>query len=97
MNPKDRSKNKSKAGIYMLTTVTARTIAYACVQVRYDLDCIYLFSNSRKTYIALSNMKQWGPSAGLFHLDEFYENIVSMLEDNADTPWVQETLEWWNG
>jgi hypothetical protein len=41
-------------------------------------------------------MKQWGPSARLFYLDEFYENVVSMLEDHADTSWVKETFEWWN-
>lgn len=41
-------------------------------------------------------MKQWGPSANLFFLDEFYNYIVSIFEDNADTPWVKETLGWWN-
>ena len=41
-------------------------------------------------------MKQWGPSADLFHLDEFYEDIVSMFEDNIDDPWVKGTLQWWN-
>lgn len=41
-------------------------------------------------------MKQWGPSANLFYLDDFYESIVSMFEDNADTPWIKETLNWWN-
>jgi hypothetical protein len=96
MNPKDHSKNKSKAGIYALTAVTARTIAYACVQASYDFDRNFLFIDSWKTYIALSNMKQWGVSANLFYLDEFYENIVSMFEDNADTPWVKETLCWWD-
>ena len=45
MNPKERGKSKCKAGIYALTTVTARTIAYACVQVGYALDYIFLFAN----------------------------------------------------
>jgi hypothetical protein len=96
MTLKERVKSKSKAGIYALTTVTARTIAYACVQAGFSLDCIFLFVNSCKTYIALSDMKQWGPLAGLFYLDEFYDTVVSMFEDNADTPWAKETLGWWN-
>lgn len=61
-----------------------------------DCDSLALDTNSWKTYISLSNMKQWGPLATLFYLDEFYENIMSMFEDNVDTPWAKETLEWWN-
>jgi hypothetical protein len=34
--------------------------------------------------------------AGNFYLDDFYDNIVSMFEDNADDPWAKETLEWWD-
>lgn len=47
-------------------------------------------------YIALSNMKRWSLSDNLFFLDEFYDNIVSMFEDNVESAWVEETLEWWN-
>ena len=41
-------------------------------------------------------MNRWGACNGLFYLDSFYDNIVSIFEDNADSPWVEETLEWWN-
>jgi hypothetical protein len=96
MSPKERLTSKSKASIYTLTTVTARTIAYACIQACFDLHPIFLSTDPRKTYIALSDMKQWGSKAKLFHLDEFYDMIVSLLEGNAASPWVKETLEWWN-
>jgi hypothetical protein len=57
---------------------------------------MFLFLIILQTYIALSNMKRWKPSDGLFHLDEFYEDIVSIFEDNAGSLWANETLEWWN-
>ena len=88
MNPKERITSKSNASIYTLTTVTARTIAYACIQACFDLYPIFLSTDPRKTYIALSDMKQWGSKA--------YDIIVSLLEGNAASLWVKETLEWWN-
>lgn len=96
MNPKERNTNKSKAGIYGLTAVSPQTIAYACVQVNYSLPAFFLLTKSRKTYIALSDIKQWGWKVKLFYLNDFYDNIVSTFQDNAESPWVQETLEWWN-
>jgi hypothetical protein len=75
--------------------VTPRTIAYACVQVR-NLLFIVVFLIIFQTYIALSNMKRWKSADGLFHLDQFYEDIVSIFDDNPSTPWAAETLEWWN-
>jgi hypothetical protein len=41
-------------------------------------------------------MKRWKPFDGLFHLDEFYEEIVSIFEDNVGSLWATKTLEWWN-
>lgn len=41
-------------------------------------------------------MKRWSSYDNSFHLDEFYDNIVSMFEDNADSQWVVDTLKWWN-
>ena len=29
-------------------------------------------------------------------LDQFYNNIVSMFKDNAESSWVKETLDWWH-
>jgi len=92
----EHGQNKNKARIFELKAVTGRTIAYACVQVSGSLIFRVSLSHDLKTYIALSNMKRWGSSNGLFYLDEFYDNIVSIFEDNADSPWVEETLEWWN-
>jgi len=50
----------------------------------------------RKTYIAISKMKRWNSFDNLFFLDEFYDNIVAMFEDNSGSSWVEETLAWWN-
>jgi hypothetical protein len=41
-------------------------------------------------------MKRWKASDGLFHLEEFYDDIVSIFEENAGSSWALETLEWWN-
>jgi hypothetical protein len=57
---------------------------------------LFFFLLFEKAYIALSNMKRWGSSDGLFYLDEFYDSVVSIFEDNAGSSWAEETLEWWN-
>ena len=41
-------------------------------------------------------MKRWGSSNDLFYLDEFYDGIVVMFEQNAESSWVEETIKWWN-
>jgi len=41
-------------------------------------------------------MPKWGLLHKQFRLDTFYNNIVSMFEENADDPWVKDTLSWWN-
>jgi hypothetical protein len=79
-----------------LKEVTPQTIAYACVQVHSFFFCLFSFRIISKTYIALSNMTHWKVSDGLFHLDDFYNGIVSIFEDNAGSAWALETLEWWN-
>jgi hypothetical protein len=91
----EKGRNKNKAHIFQLKAVTPRTIAYACVQVCNPCFSVLLLIIS-KTYIALSNMTRWKASDGLFHLDDFYDDIVSIFEDNADSSWANETLEWWN-
>jgi hypothetical protein len=88
-------RNKNKARIFQLKAVTPQTIAYACVQVS-DLVFTLLFLIILETYIALSNMKRWKSSDGIFYLDDFYDAIVSIFEDNAESSWAKETLEWWN-
>ena len=41
-------------------------------------------------------MPKWGYAYRQFRLDIFYNNIVSMFEENADDPWVTDLLSWWN-
>jgi len=32
----------------------------------------------------------------VFSYEKFYENIVTLFEDDPEDPWVIDTLEWWN-
>ena len=41
-------------------------------------------------------MPKWRSLHEQFRLDTFYDNIVSMFEENAENLWVKETLSWWN-
>ncbi|KAF8878123.1 hypothetical protein CPB84DRAFT_1879155 [Gymnopilus junonius] len=54
-------------------------IAYAAVQ----------------TYLALSSAKKWTNFIDCFGLDVFYDNVVSMFEENEETQFIQDTLDWW--
>jgi hypothetical protein len=38
----------------------------------------------------------WTTDDGAFEYEVFYQNIVRMFEDDAEDPWVKETLGWWN-
>ena len=53
-------------------------------------------TNPHKAYAALSGMKQWNTSNNLFHVDQFYNNIVRIFEANIRSSWVEETLNWWH-
>ena len=98
MNAKEKGGSKNKARLFKITAVTGRSIAYACVQARKlsNINYYFSFSNPQKAYIALSGMKRWNTSDNLFYLDEFYDNIVSLFKDNTESPWVEETLNWWH-
>lgn len=43
----------------------------------------------------ISSMESWRDSYGDFNLRDFYNNIVRLFEDRT-SPWVIETLQWWN-
>ena len=93
MNPKQTGGTKSKARLFKITAVTGRTIAYACIQAgNFNIFYYFSISNPQKAYVALSGMKQWNNSDDLFYLDEFYDNIMSLFEDNMESLWVVETL-----
>ena len=84
----------SKAQIYGMKRASGRTIAYACVQVRFR----YLFTppEAFQTRFLLSNLNSWSMADGHFDLHTFYDNIVTLFETNPRSPWVVETLNWWN-
>ncbi|KAH9984331.1 hypothetical protein BJV77DRAFT_966229 [Russula vinacea] len=73
---------KKKAGISKingLTHITPSTIAYAVTQAHF----------------ALLSFEEWGAEDGQFMLQEFYQIIMELFEDEEDE-WVLETLAWWN-
>ncbi|KAF8891584.1 hypothetical protein CPB84DRAFT_1683224 [Gymnopilus junonius] len=74
-----RDANKTKAKVFHIKKVTGRMIAYAAVQ----------------TYLALSSAKKWTNFIDCFGLDVFYDNVVSMFEENEETQFIQDTLDWW--
>ncbi|KAF8896918.1 hypothetical protein CPB84DRAFT_1928278, partial [Gymnopilus junonius] len=74
-----RDANKTKAKVFHIKKVTGRMIAYAAVQ----------------TYLALSSTKKWTNFIDCFGLDVFYDNVVSMFEENEETQFIQDTLDWW--
>lgn len=88
-------KKKSPVGkINGLTQVTPATIAYAIAQV------FLYFWLSKLTYMfqarfALSSCEEWGVEDGQFILQDFYEAILELFEDEEDE-WVVKTLSWWN-
>jgi hypothetical protein len=84
----------SKAQIYGMKRASGRTIAYACVQVRF----LYLFTppEALQTRFLLNNLNSWSTVDGHFDLHTFYDNIVALFETNPRSPWVVETLNWWN-
>ena len=84
----------SKAQIYGMKRASGRTIAYACVQVRF----VYIFTppDALQTHFLLSNLSSWSMVDGHFDLHAFYDNIVALFETNPHLPWVTETLNWWN-
>lgn len=65
-------------------------------QVKFVFIIYFYIPDPQKAYVALSGMKRWNTQDNLFCLDDFYDNIVSMFEDNIKSPWVEETLAWWH-
>jgi hypothetical protein len=45
---------------------------------------------------ALSSDEEWGLGDNTFSYKAFYDNIITLFEDDLEDPWVIETLEWWN-
>lgn len=96
LKPETAKKGRpSKARLHGLTGVTGRTIAYTCVIVSlYHSSHSNASCSSTKTRIALRGLG-WGIDDGDFEYQVFYQNIVSMFEDNPEDDWVKETLAWW--
>jgi hypothetical protein len=43
----------------------------------------------------LSSCEEWGAEDGLFILQDFYQAVLELFDDEEDE-WVIETLAWWN-
>jgi len=84
----------SKAQIYGMKCASSHTITYACIEVRF----VYIFTppDALQMRFLLSNLSSWCTVDGHFDLHAFYDNIVALFEMNLHSPWVVETLNWWN-
>lgn len=38
----------------------------------------------------------WRLEDGIFDKQNFFENIVCLFEDDPNSDWATETLDWWN-
>ena len=92
--PQD-SKTKASVGkINGMNQVTPVTIAYAIAQVCFHLvNCSQL--NSVQARFALSSCEEWGAEDGQFILQDFYQAILELFDDEEDE-WAVDTLAWWN-
>lgn len=95
MKPDSAKKGRpSKASLHRLTAVTGRNIAYVCVVVSFIL-LIFFKCWLEQTRIALRGLG-WTIDDGSFEYPVFYQNIVSLFEDDPEDEWVKATLAWWN-
>ncbi len=70
-------------------------IAYAAVQVSHDHIKDIKYSQDFQARHCISAYEHWTTIDTHFNLENFFNNVVELLEDPED-PWVQETLKWWN-
>ena len=99
-----RRRNPSKrppvaAQLKMDGQVTARSIAYAAVQVRLPCVIIPGLRFYPKLHFALNDATHWMSHYNGFNYEEFYEFIIDFLEEDV-TPEGKaasnELLGWWN-
>ena len=93
-SPLERKRKSPVGKINGLTQVTPSTIAYAVAQVCFYstfVQVTYFF----QARFALSSCEEWGVEDGQFILQDFYEAILELFEDEEDE-WVVDTLTWWN-
>ncbi|KAA1479988.1 hypothetical protein DENSPDRAFT_789791, partial [Dentipellis sp. KUC8613] len=74
------SAKPNKARIHGVTKITPQHIAYFALHARF----------------LISTMETWGREDGAFNMQQFYENIVALFEDDAESDWCVDTLKWWN-
>ncbi|KAA1471035.1 hypothetical protein DENSPDRAFT_836974 [Dentipellis sp. KUC8613] len=78
--PGSCSAKPSKAKIHGITKVTPYLIAYFALHARF----------------LISTMETWGREDGSFDMQQFYQNIVNLFEDDLECQWSIDTLKWWN-
>ncbi|KAG1824735.1 uncharacterized protein BJ212DRAFT_1261032 [Suillus subaureus] len=68
------------AALHNMTTVEAAHIAYGCLQVHFSI----------------STKNAWSEIDGAFNYQDFYNNVVKLIEDSPDLEWKEELLKAWN-
>ncbi|KIL54918.1 hypothetical protein M378DRAFT_91709 [Amanita muscaria Koide BX008] len=71
---------RCKSKIYGQKGVTSRTIAYVAVQI----------------YFTLSSADEWTQLIGKFDLQELFDAILGLFEEDEESGWTEETVKWWN-
>ena len=44
----------------------------------------------------LNKCSEWSDSDEAFDADKFFLNIVALFEDNPNSKWAIDTLDWWD-
>jgi hypothetical protein len=85
-----------QAKINGLEHVTARTIAYAAVQVSFNFVSISWTDTCVKVHWFLCDKDDWRLGDALFNKEAFFHVIVRLFETDPDDDWVKDTLQWWD-
>jgi hypothetical protein len=89
---------RPQAMLNNMKVVTPGSIAYAALMVG---DLMSLVGDIRSTLIhskfrhCISSLDDWRTEDDLFKRDEFFDSMVSILDD-PDDEWVKDTMKWWN-
>ncbi|KAH9487418.1 hypothetical protein JR316_0001493 [Psilocybe cubensis] len=82
--PGQTKTRSSQAKLHHMKTVTPASIAYACLLIRYSI----------------SGIEDWRIEDNVFDRQGFYNYIISLFEpdkeDDGDSDWSTDTIEWWN-
>jgi hypothetical protein len=78
-----------------MQVVTPGSIAYAALMVRDSFRIDKLLLMPSKFRHCISSLDDWRTEDDLFKREDFFDTMVSFLNDPEDE-WVKDTMNWWN-